>query len=60
MKSIGSRITVWYAVTATTTLACLFVAGYYLLENQLVHQLDALNEAQFKQLSTPSARTTRP
>ena len=50
MKSIGSRITVWYAVTATTTLACLFVAGHYLLENQLVHQLDALNEAQFKHL----------
>jgi signal transduction histidine kinase len=50
MKSIGSRITVWYAVTATTTLACLFVAGHYLLENHLVHQLDTLNETQFKQL----------
>ena len=50
MKSIGSRITVWYAVTATTTLACLFVAGHYLLENHLIHQLDALIEAQFKQL----------
>ena len=50
MKSIGSRITVWYAITATVTLACLFVAGHYLLENNLIHQLDALNEAQFKQL----------
>ena len=28
----------------------MFVAGHYLLENQLVHQLDALNEAQFKHL----------
>jgi len=50
MKSIGSRITFWYAVTVTATLACLFLAGYYLLENHLLHQLDALNEAQFKQL----------
>jgi signal transduction histidine kinase len=63
MKSIGSRITVWYAVTATTTLACLFVAGHYLLENQLVHQLDALNEAQFKQLKYtlgPNYKTLTP
>jgi signal transduction histidine kinase len=63
MKSIGSRITVWYAVTATTTLACLFVAGHYLLENQLIHQLDALNEAQFKQLKYtlgPNYKTLTP
>jgi signal transduction histidine kinase len=63
MKSIGSRITVWYAVTATTTLACLFIAGHYLLENQLVHQLDELNEAQFKQLKYtlgPSYKTLTP
>jgi signal transduction histidine kinase len=50
MKSIGARITVWYAVTATATLACLFIAGYYLLENHLIRQLDTINEAQFKQL----------
>ena len=50
MKSIGSRITLWYAVTVVSTLACLFIAGHYLLESQLVHQLDELNEAQFKQL----------
>lgn len=50
MKSIGSRITLWYAVTVITTLACLFVAGHYLLQNQLIHQLDKLNETQFKQL----------
>ena len=63
MKSIGSRITVWYAVTATATLACLFIAGHYLLENQLIHQLDALNEAQFKQLKYtlgPNYKTLTP
>lgn len=51
MKSIGSRITLWYAVTLTVTLACLFVAGHYLLERHLVKQLDALNETQFKHLA---------
>src|SRR5438552_13156107 len=50
MKSIGVRIIVWYAVTLTATLACLFVAGHYLLERYLVHQLDELNETQFKHL----------
>ena len=51
MKSIGARITVWYAVTATATLACLFIAGYYLLEDHLIRQLDTINETQFKQLT---------
>jgi signal transduction histidine kinase len=50
VKSIGSRITLWYAVTVISTLACLFVTGHYLLESQLIHQLDKLNEAQFRQL----------
>ncbi len=50
MKSIGSRITVWYALTLTATLACLFIGGHYLLERYLVKQLDELTEAQFKHL----------
>src|SRR5262249_21220717 len=50
MRSIGSRMSVWYASAATVTLACLFVAGYLLLENQLIHGLDLLNEAGFKQI----------
>jgi len=50
MKSIGSRITLWYAVTLTVTLAALFIAGHLLLERYLVRQLDELNEAQFKHL----------
>lgn len=50
MKSIGTRITLWYAVTLTVTMACLFVAGHYLLEGYLIRQLDNLNETQFKQL----------
>ena len=40
MKSISWRITTWYVITATSTLACLFVAGHYLLQNYLIRQLD--------------------
>ena len=50
MKSISARLTFWYALTATATLACLFVAGYFLLESRLIHGLDLLNEAEFKQI----------
>ena len=50
MKSISARLTLWYALTATVTLACLFVVGYFLLENRLIHGLDLLNEAEFKQI----------
>ncbi len=50
MKSIGARITTWYALTATATLAVLFIAGYFMLQNHLLTQLDLLNAAQFNQL----------
>jgi two-component system heavy metal sensor histidine kinase CusS len=50
VKSIGARITAWYAITATATLACLFVAGYFMLRDHLVGQLDLLTAAQFNQL----------
>jgi two-component system heavy metal sensor histidine kinase CusS len=50
MKSIGTRAAVLYASAATVTLAALFFAGYLLLENQLVHGLDLLNEAEFRQI----------
>src|SRR5258706_3010918 len=50
MRSIGTRIRVWYALTVAAKLACLFIAGHYLLERYLVRQLDELNETQFKHL----------
>ena len=56
MKSIGTRIIVWYAATLTVTLACLFVAGHYLLEHYLLKQLDELNETQFKHLRATLGR----
>ena len=50
MKSIGARLTFWYAITATATLGVLFVGGYFLLEGSLIHGLDLLNRAGYEQL----------
>ncbi len=50
MRSISTRLAVWYASAATLTLACLFVVGYQLLETYLVHGLDLLNTAEFEQI----------
>ncbi|MEO8778311.1 MAG: ATP-binding protein [Rhodanobacter sp.] len=50
MRSIGARITFWYALSATLTLACLFVAGYQLLQNYVIRDLDLLNATEFNQI----------
>lgn len=50
MKSLGARLTFWYAVVATTTVALLFLIGRYLLELHLVHGLDLLMTAKFEEV----------
>jgi signal transduction histidine kinase len=50
VRSIGARLALWYTGAATGTLACLCIAGYYLLQIHLVHGLDQLNQAQFAQI----------
>jgi signal transduction histidine kinase len=50
MKSIGVRLTVAYALSATATLAILFAVGYTLLESRLTHGLDQLIYAHFQQI----------
>lgn len=50
MRSIGARLTFWYALSATITMAILFLAGNQLLESRLIAGLDQLNEAEFRQL----------
>lgn len=50
MRSIGARLTFYYAVAATASAAALFVTGYLMLNHRLVHGLDALNAAEFEQL----------
>jgi two-component system heavy metal sensor histidine kinase CusS len=50
MRSIGTRLTVWYALSATATLAILFTVGYQLLLSRLTHGLDQLTFAHFQQI----------
>jgi signal transduction histidine kinase len=54
VKSLGSRLALLYAFVSTATLVLLFVAGYYLLHQYLVHGLDLLNEAEFEQIKVTS------
>ncbi len=49
-RSISLRLSVWYASAATITLAVLFAVGYQLLESYLVHGLDQLIAAEFRQV----------
>ena len=50
LKSISTRLALWYACAATVTLTLLFAAGYQLLERHLIHGLDLLNIAQYQQI----------
>lgn len=50
MRSIGTRLTAWYAGLATATCIGLFVAGYYLLKEHLVDGLDLLNATHLEQI----------
>jgi two-component system heavy metal sensor histidine kinase CusS len=50
MRSIGARLALWYAATATATFACLFLVGHYLLSDYLIHGLDLLNKSEFEQI----------
>lgn len=50
LRSVSLRLAVWYAFAATITLAVLFVVGYQLLYTYLVHGLDQLITAEYKQI----------
>ena len=50
MRSIGARLTLGYALSATATLSILFALGYQLQAAQLVRGLDTLSHATFEQL----------
>ncbi|SDR89356.1 ATP-binding protein [Opitutus sp. GAS368] len=50
MKSVGVRLAFWYALASVLTLALLFRAGRYLLEQHVIRSLDLLNATQFEQV----------
>jgi signal transduction histidine kinase len=50
MRSIGTRLAVWYALASMVTLSVIVIAGYYLLATHLVASLDNVNRHEFQQL----------
>jgi len=50
MRSIGTRLAVWYALASAATLTLAVVGGYFLLRERLARDLDAVNRTEFQQL----------
>lgn len=59
MRSLGARLAFFYALCATLSSAVLFAAGYQLLQSRLVHGLDELNQAEFRQLQVQLGKDYR-
>jgi two-component system heavy metal sensor histidine kinase CusS len=51
MKSVGLRIAFWYALASLLTLGCFFRVGRFLVEEHVVHSLDAGIGAEFAQVT---------
>jgi len=51
MKSLGSRLTIWYVLVVSATVILALLAGRWLLEAQLIRGMDLLNAAEFRELS---------
>lgn len=50
MRSLGSRLTFWYALVVMLTVAATMVVGYLLLRRELIHGVDLLNAAEFREI----------
>jgi len=50
MKSLTSRLTFWYALVVTVTVAVLLLLGRFYLEHNLIKGVDLLNEVEFEEV----------
>jgi signal transduction histidine kinase len=50
MTSIGSRLTLWYVLIITGTVAAVLLTGRILLEMELIHGIDLLNAAESEEI----------
>jgi signal transduction histidine kinase len=60
LRSISTRLAIWYALAATATLACLFVTGYFVLERHIINGLDMLNRAELGEIKAHMVREYDP
>ncbi len=50
MSSIGARLTIWYVLMITATVATVLIGGGILLHLELIRSIDLLNAAQFQEI----------
>ena len=50
MKSLGSRLTYYYALVVMCTVILTMIIGYWFLRNELIHGIDLLNNAEFREI----------
>ena len=55
MKSLTSRLTLWYALVTTLTVAALLLLGRFYLERSLVKGVDLLNAVEFEEIRSRMA-----
>lgn len=50
MKSLTSRLTIWYALVVTLTVGALLFVGRFYLEHNMVEGIDLLNQVEFEEI----------
>ena len=50
MRSLGLRLTFWYVLVVSVTAAVALLLGRWLLDRELIHGVDLLNVAEFKEI----------
>jgi signal transduction histidine kinase len=50
MKSLGSRLTVWYVAVVMATMVCAILVGRWLLIKEMFRGYDVLNAAEFQEI----------
>jgi signal transduction histidine kinase len=50
MRSLSSRLTIWYSLAATGTAALILVLGHYVIKENFLSGMDLLNDAEFEEI----------
>ncbi len=50
MKSISSRLTLWYALAVTISAAVFMICGRFLIEKSYIEGIDQLNDKEFEEI----------
>lgn len=51
MNTLSSRLTLWYGLAVTLTVAIFLISGRFLLEDSYIEGIDLLNDSEFEEVS---------